>query len=243
VAAPKPSPSSDALGTQVFTGLHAATVEAALVEIKADDSRGKTMRIVKETFIGRGMCDASYPNDALLSLRHAAVQKRQGKVYLRDLDSVNGTFLKQRQDSELHAGDVFVLGRQIFRFVTPRLDESPAAAQGTIVMSGAPKFQQGPVTAKLEHIQLSGEVIEEFSLEKPQTTLGRVSGDLVFGDDPYMSGSHARIIAQPGRFILRDLKSRNGIYRRIRGEVELADGDEFFMGEQRFRAEIKVQDE
>ena len=201
------------------------------------------MRIVKETFIGRGMCDASYPNDALLSLRHAAVQKREGRVYLRDLESVNGTFLKQRQDVELNPGDVFVLGRQIFRFTTQRLEEPPPAAQGTVVMSGAPKFQPGPVSAKLEHIQLSGEVIEDLSLDKPETTLGRVSGDLVFGDDPYMSGAHARIIAQPGRFILRDLKSRNGIYRRIRGEVTLADGDEFFLGEQRFRVEIKVVEE
>jgi pSer/pThr/pTyr-binding forkhead associated (FHA) protein len=55
-----------------------------------------------------------------------------------------------------------------------------------------------------------------------------------------MSGTHARITAQPGRFILQDLKSTNGIYRRIVGVVELRDSDEFFLGEQRFRVALKT---
>jgi pSer/pThr/pTyr-binding forkhead associated (FHA) protein len=235
-----PTPVPNLQGTQVFAGLHVTKIDASIVEIKADDSPGKTTRVVKETFIGRGTCDLSYPHDALLSLRHASLSKREGKLVLRDLESQNGTFLKQRKDVELAAGDVFVLGRELFRFATQRLDESPQNVMGTAVMSGAPKLQQGPITAKLEHIQLSGEVIKEYSLEKPETTIGRTTGDLIFGEDPYMSGTHARIVAQPGRFILQDLKSRNGIYRRIRDNVTLQDGDEFFLGEERFRVDIKV---
>jgi pSer/pThr/pTyr-binding forkhead associated (FHA) protein len=236
VPTPVPSPQ----GTQVFSGLHVPKIDASIVEIKADDSPGKTTRIVKETFVGRGTCDVSYPNDALLSLRHASLGKREGKLVLKDLESQNGTFVKQRQDSELTPGDVFVLGRELFRFATQRLDEAPQNVMGTVVMAGAPKLQPGPITAKLEHIQLSGEVIKEYSLEKPETTIGRTTGDLVFGDDPYMSGTHARIVAQPGRFILQDLKSRNGIYRRIRDSMTLQDGDEFFLGEERFRVDIKL---
>ena len=214
-------------------------IEASIVELKPDGSTGKTVRIIKETTIGRGTCDISYPGDTLLSPRHASVQIRTGKLILKDLDSQNGTFHKQRQDSELTPGDIFLLGRELFRFVTQSMDENQGSAQGTQVLLGAPKLQRGPVTAKLERIQLSGEVIEEFSLEKPETTLGRTKGDLVFNSDPYMSGTHARIVAQPGRFLLQDLKSRNGVYRRIRNEMELRDGDEFFLGEQLFRAEIK----
>lgn len=198
------------------------------------------MRVVKETFIGRTGCDLSYPNDALLSQRHASLNKREGKLVLKDLNSQNGTFVKQRQDSEITPGDVFVLGRELFRFTTQRMDESPQNVMGTVVMAGAPKLQPGPVTAKLEHIQLSGEVIKEYSLDKPETTIGRTTGDLIFGDDPYMSGTHARIVAQPGRFILQDLKSRNGIYRRTRESVTLQDGDEFFLGEERFRVDVKT---
>jgi pSer/pThr/pTyr-binding forkhead associated (FHA) protein len=54
-----------------------------------------------------------------------------------------------------------------------------------------------------------------------------------------MSGTHARIVAQPGRFILQDLRSRNGIFRQVRNVIELEDGDEFFLGEHLFRVEIK----
>lgn len=231
------------MGTHVFTGLHISKIDASVVELKADGSTGKTMHVVKETFIGRGTCDLSYPKDALLAPRHASLAKREGKLWLKDLGSANGTFLKQRQDLELLPGDVFLLGRALFRFGTQRLEESPAAAQGTMVMSGAPPLQTGPHTAKLEHIQLSGEVIKEYSLDKPTTTLGRTTGDLVFKDDPYMSGTHARIVAQPGRFILQDMKSRNGIYRKIKGECELKDADEFFLGEQLLRVEIKTLEE
>jgi pSer/pThr/pTyr-binding forkhead associated (FHA) protein len=231
------------MATQVFTGMHIPKIDARMLEIKSDGTVGKSTRIVKETFIGRGTCDLSFPSDALLAPRHASLSKREGKLWLKDLGSSNGTFIKQRQDTELLPGDVFLLGRALFRFGTQRLDENPAAAQGTMMMSGAPRLQTGPVTAKLEHIQLSGDVVKEFSLEKQVTTIGRTTGELVFKDDPYMSGTHARIVAQPGRFILQDMKSRNGVYRKIKGECELKDGDEFFLGEQLLRVEIKTLDE
>lgn len=229
-------------GTQKWVGFHVPTIEADIVEVKPDGTTGKALRIMRETVIGRGPCDASYPNDVLLSPRHAELYQDHGKLYLKDLGSQNGTFVKQRQDTELTPGDVFLLGRELFRFKTQRLDESlgRGSAEGTVVMTAPPKLQPGPITAKLEHIQLSGEVIEEFSLEKPETTIGRTTGDLVFKNDPYMSGTHARIVAQPGRFILKDLKSRNGVYRRIRDEVEVVEDDEFFLGEQLFRVAIKV---
>ena len=162
-------------------------------------------------------------------------------LVLRDVNSQNGSFIRQRQDTELAPGDVFLLGRELFRFVTQSLDESLAKEQteGTMVWS-VPRLQKGPLTSKLEHIKLNGEVVAEFKLDKPETTLGRTTGDLLFKDDPYMSGTHARIVAQPGRFILQDLRSRNGVYRRLRAEIPLADGDEFFMGEQLFHVDLRT---
>jgi pSer/pThr/pTyr-binding forkhead associated (FHA) protein len=245
-APPKPAaapPTAAAGGTVVFTGLHIPKIEASVMEVRPDGSTGKSLQITKETYIGSGDADLSYPGDALLAARHASLGIREAKLLLKDLGSPNGTFLKQRQDSELTPGDIFLLGRTLFRFTTQSLDESAqaqAAAQRTVVLMGPPKLQKGPLTAKLEQVQLNGDVVQEFKLEKPEITLGRVNADLVFNNDPYMSGSHARIVAQPGRFLLQDLKSRNGIYRRIRAEIELRDGDEFFLGEQLFRAEIKT---
>jgi pSer/pThr/pTyr-binding forkhead associated (FHA) protein len=225
----------------VFTGLHMSQVSAQVSEKKPDGSLGRTVTIMKETFIGRENCDLSYPHDQLLSQRHASISLRDDKLMLKDLGSQNGSFIRQRQDTELSPGDIFLLGRELFRFTTQSLDEAinKGPAQGTVMWSGPPKLQKGPISAKLEHIKLNGEVVAEFKLEKPETTLGRSTGDLIFKDDPYMSGTHARIVTQPGRFVLQDLRSRNGVYRRVRNEIELEDGAEFFMGEQLFRVEVK----
>ena len=160
---------------------------------------------------------------------------------MADLGSLSGTFVKQRQDTELLPGDVFLLGQDLFRFTTQSLNEVEklSSGQGTMVWTAPPKLHPGPVSAKLEHILASGEVIEEFRLEEPETTLGRTNANLVFKHDHYMSGTHARIVAQPGRFILQDLRSQNGIFRQVRNEIELEAGDEFFLGEHIFRVEIK----
>ena len=98
-------------GTVVFSGLRAAPrIEAKISEKKPDGTFGKTVPVAKETLIGRENCDLSYPQDTLLSPRHASVAVREGKLVLKDLNSQNGSFIRQRQDTELIPGDVFLLG-------------------------------------------------------------------------------------------------------------------------------------
>ncbi len=227
-------------GTAIFTGFQLPKVEGSIVELKQDGSTGKIVRVTKETLIGQADCDMSYPADTLLSARHASVAMRSDKVVLKDLGSRNGTFVKQRKDTALATGDVFLVGRQLFRFSVESSAAAPGEFEGTRMMMGMGQGPAGGLKGKLERIHLTGEVIEAFPIEKPETTLGRTKGDLTFKTDPYMSGEHARILAQSTGFMLCDLKSRNGVYRRIRGEAELANGDEFFLGEQIFRTEVKV---
>ena len=228
-------------GTLVFDGFRMPSIEAQISERKHDGSWGSPLQIVGGVSIGRSNCEINYPDDPRLADRHALLSNRQGKLFLEDCGSLSGTFVRQRQDTELVPGDIFLLGQDLFRFTTQSLDEAekPGTTQGTVVWASPPVLQRGPITAKLEHILLTGEVIEEFRLETPETTLGRTNANLVFKDDHYMSGTHARIVAQPGRFVLQDLRSRNGVFRRVRNEIELEAGDEFFMGEHLFRVEIK----
>ena len=228
-------------GTRVFSGLGTPGIEAHIAEKRHDGSWGNPLQIGQGVSIGRVDCEINFPDDPRLSDRHASLSNREGKLVLEDFGSPGGTFIKQRQDSELVSGDIFLLGQDLFRFTKQSVEEAgkDKAAQTTLAWAGPPKLEQSPVTAKLEHIRLTGEVIEEFRLENPETTLGRTNANLVFKDDHYMSGTHARIVAQPGRFILQDLRSRNGIFRRVRNEIELEDGDEFFLGEHLFRVEIK----
>jgi pSer/pThr/pTyr-binding forkhead associated (FHA) protein len=68
-----------------------------------------------------------------------------------------------------------------------------------------------------------------------ETVIGREGADVTIGDDPFLSSRHAIVADVSGRFVLRDLGSRNGTYVKIRGEVELRPGDCLMVGGQVFR--------
>lgn len=81
---------------------------------------------------------------------------------------------------------------------------------------------------------LPGGAADRFPLSR-ETVIGRERADVSIGDDPFLSTRHAIIAEVSGRFVLRDLGSRNGTYVRIRGEVELRPGDFLMVGGQVFR--------
>ncbi len=234
-ASPAPSPS---IG---FRPEEAPQIEVSITEVRVDGSFGETQLVRSEVTIGRENCDFSYPADALVSPVHARIQLRDRRLFLSDQGSRHGTFIKLRQDAALAPGRVFLLGRNLFRL---SLRPPPGAGllenrdtAATLSITDHAAFAEGIVT--VEQVRLDGTAIQTFSLNKSETTFGRTRGDLVFRDDPYMSGLHARIVGNSGRFILQDLKSRNGVYLRIEREVELEDGNEFFLGEQLFRVNLR----
>jgi len=91
--------------------------------------------------------------------------------------------------------------------------------------------------ARLRLIIDDGKAGEDFELGA-ETVLGRVTGDITFPDDDYMSGRHARIVRVGSRFVLTDEGSRNGTFIRISGDVELKPGDMILVGKQLFRFEV-----
>jgi hypothetical protein len=71
-----------------------------------------------ETVIGRVDGDIKFPHDGYMSSRHARILQRNGRFFLIDNNSRNGTFVKIHQEVELHPGDVILVGKQLFRFET-----------------------------------------------------------------------------------------------------------------------------
>jgi pSer/pThr/pTyr-binding forkhead associated (FHA) protein len=89
----------------------------------------------------------------------------------------------------------------------------------------------------LQLITEGGQVGEIHKLDRPETFIGRVDGDVIFPHDGFMSSRHARVIERGGRYFLCDQNSRNGTFIRIDREAELKAGDMFLVGKQLFRFE------
>jgi pSer/pThr/pTyr-binding forkhead associated (FHA) protein len=72
-----------------------------------------------QVLFGRESGEIIFPHDAYLSRTHARLRMEVGggsmSVYLEDLDSANGTYLRIRGRAEIRAGDMFRVGDQILR--------------------------------------------------------------------------------------------------------------------------------
>jgi pSer/pThr/pTyr-binding forkhead associated (FHA) protein len=209
--------------------------------------------------MGRTEGEVTLPDDRYLSPRHARITRRQGRLYLRDLGSTNGLYLRLRAPSAESAAaaadpnavrgmslahplrdqDLLLVGRQVLRFeVVNDAEEGlgPASQHGTLLF-GSPAT---PRYARLCQRTVEGVIRDVFYIGKPETVLGRESGDVVFTEDPFLSRRHAtvRMEKDPRRFLLTDLGSSNGTFVQVRGEVPLENGDQFRIGQQLFRVDF-----
>jgi pSer/pThr/pTyr-binding forkhead associated (FHA) protein len=266
---PSPSPFGPARSAPAPVA-PAVAVEAPPRGPAASPTRGRLVVIAKS-----GADGASYPfgdvldvgrvegnvvigEDPYLSPRHARLVWEKGKLLLRDLASVNGVFVRlaprERRSGEptevsvpLHDGDVVLVGQQVFRFeVLREADAGLGQVQehGTLLF-GSPA---APRYARLCQRTVEGITRDVHYIRKPETVLGRESGDVVFTEDPFLSRRHAAIRFAAGddgrpapgelRFSLVDLGSSNGTFLRIKGDMELAPGDHFRVGQQLFRVDL-----
>jgi len=107
--------------------------------------------------------------------------------------------------------------------------EEPAANR-----EPAPERRPAPakpeVTGRLVVIVEDGSEGKAIGLHGRQMDIGSVRGDIVLGEDRYLSPRHARFFRQGGDWYLRDLGSVNGVYRRLRQPVRLQNSDLVLLG-------------
>jgi pSer/pThr/pTyr-binding forkhead associated (FHA) protein len=65
--------------------------------------------------IGRERGDINFPDDGYVSGLHARITVREGKCYITDLGSSNGTFIKLRGERTVKDGTFVLFGQQLFR--------------------------------------------------------------------------------------------------------------------------------
>ena len=139
---------------------------------------------------------------------------------------------------------------------TDRLIEQNAHA-GNIPSHAAPVPAQAPVAPlaaavrvvagqqtgfRLVVVHRDGTDGITYNLLGDQIDIGRTEGDLLF-EDPHLAPRHARIVASLTGRVLTPLETRNGVYVRLRGPVDLQDGDYVLMGKQVLRFETVSEPE
>ncbi len=113
-------------GTQVF-GCPLAPRYARLSERAMDGAPGNQYFLSREeTILGREVGDIVFSTDPFMSRRHAAISRdpADGSLWLQDIGSSNGTFIRVRGKVELTSGDFLRIGQHLFR-----IDEESGQAQ------------------------------------------------------------------------------------------------------------------
>ena len=210
---------------------------ARIVSVLKDGTDGPSYELTgTQTDLGATEGDVLLRDDPYVSPRHARISSDGSQYVLKDLDSVNGTYVRIGSPVELHDGDMILIGQQVLRFETLRPDEQSFGSASThgVMLFGTPEISRA---ARLCQYTTEGVNRDIYYLFRERTVLGREVGDLVFTDDPFLSRRHAAIRAEhdTGRFFLEDLGASNGTAIRLRGEHRLTSGDFFRLGRHLFR--------
>lgn len=212
-----------------------------LVLVQRDGSEGDSTPLRGAMTIGRRAGDLLFPNDGFLSPLHARVEPATGGgVRLSDLGARNGVFVRISRPEPVFPGDTFLVGHHLIRLenVPPSGREQEIDSDG-VRLFGTP---MQPAWGRLTLIGVGGAEAEVYCLRASQIVFGRELGDIIFPTDPFVSWQHAQLAMElrgdAMTVLLTDLRSANGTYLRVRGDVILQPGDMFRVGDQIFRVRM-----
>jgi pSer/pThr/pTyr-binding forkhead associated (FHA) protein len=205
---------------------------ATLTLIRPDGSEGGTHQLQEgENTIGREHGQI-FEQDGYLSPTHAELVVNAAGAVVRDLDSLNGVFVKMTEEEPVEPGQILRLGQELLRF--DAIEPPEPTEDGTEVMGSPNPGYWGKIT-----VIIGGDVDgSAFPLLGDSVTLGRERGDINFPDDGYVSGLHARLYTRDGRVYLTDLGSSNGTFIKVQGERQVGNNSFVLLGQQLFRLTI-----
>ncbi len=185
-------------------------------------------------YAGRSEGPILFPDDPTVSPIHASFYYADGRLFVRDEGSRNGTFIRVKEPVPVSDGEVFLIGEQVLRYSTYEPTPVRVGKDGA-VFCGTPVT---PWSFRIEQIHDSGKVGQAHCIHAPTVSIGRDDCDINFPHDRFISHFHAQLEVREHETFLMDLESRNGTYFRIKAEVPLSNGDYVFIGRQLLRVEF-----
>ncbi|MBW1811845.1 MAG: FHA domain-containing protein [Deltaproteobacteria bacterium] len=214
-------------------------VKARMVLIKPDGSEGTVFTVAAEkTALGRSQGIIMFPKDQYISPKHAELFFKEGKLTVKDIDSLNGIYFRIKDETSIYPGTYFRIGRQLLRLEVPgdfqALDiKTPEGDDSTFWGSPPPK-----VWARLVQVLEGGKIGEIHLLTQAEVIIGREDGEIRFPEDGFISSRHCLLRNKDGDCFIRDLGSSNGTYLRIRDSQELVNDDRIQIGNQVLKVDI-----
>jgi pSer/pThr/pTyr-binding forkhead associated (FHA) protein len=98
-------------------GSPAKDIIGRLALVVGRDTTGNAFPVpARGLHLGRERGDVLFSEDGYVSGLHCQVAPgKDGKVYLTDVGSSNGTFVRVRENHPLASGDILLMGQQVFR--------------------------------------------------------------------------------------------------------------------------------
>ncbi len=109
----------------------------AKLVVVGGDAKAAEVRLNLPTVIGRGKEAGLTVPHALVSRRHTEIFERDGRLFARDLGSLNGTFINRNRiegDQPLEPNQLLTLGNITFRAV---YDTAQTSESGSVPPTGA----------------------------------------------------------------------------------------------------------
>lgn len=189
------------------------------------DNRLPAMWLVDQRLtIGRDKSNGLVIDDEGVSVFHAELRQDDGKLFVWDSGSVNGTFLngeKVAQKAEVKAGDVIRFHLVEVLITDP--SKGPAAAVPVIK-----REVEKPALPQWQLKAMSGALSGKMFLVDGTTVLGRDPGCDIVITGPHVSRRHAEISIRSGQLWVKDMGSSNGSFLNGKRTEEsvLKHGDE-----------------
>lgn len=170
------------------------------------------------TTIGRQGCDINFADDTMLSEKHASLSQSPEGYFLRDDGSATGVYLRASEGRPLEVppGNLVRAGRQFLLF-----NKSNSGFQ-------------------FIHYDQAGKEKGRFDISEKTIFVGREAPDVTLDpQDKTLSRRHLSIAVKENKVYIKDLKSVNGTYLKVKNAVKLESGDRFRVGQQLFAFTVK----
>jgi hypothetical protein len=179
------------------------------------------------------------PGERFCHPREAKLSWESGRLWLDDLESGNGVFLRIRSRVQIGIGDEFVIGDQLLRLLrNPEPNDGPA--EGPTYFLGSLKQ---PSSFRVLQIFEGGAAGACAMARETVLQIGSAPdyvNELVLRGDPLVAPYHCVIEEQAEVLVLTDLGAPSGVFVRVAGRQALAHGDELLVGRTRLKVDLEA---